>query len=322
MTFADAIAVNSSFTKSIVAQTWPRLARQRSLHVVYPCIDTSSSTSTDDDDDDGTTSDDPLPWKPNERIILSINRFERKKDVALALRAFALLPPPRRATARLLLAGGYDPRVPENVAYHAELAALADSLGLRHATARNLVSALTLTNHDASPASSNSPSNEDDDATPRVLFLLSVPNALKHALLRSARLLVYTPRNEHFGIVPLEAMLRRVPVLAADSGGPRETVVDGVTGWLRDPGDPAAWSEVMDRVLNETSECELREMGRAGEERVRGRFAEGQMAERLEGIIGRMESRPVAGGIVVVVLAGLVGVVGVVAALVMAGMGR
>ena len=43
-----------------------------------------------------------------------------------------------------------------------------------------------------------------------VLFLLSVPNTLKMMLLNAARLLVYTPANEHFGIVPLEAMLAGV----------------------------------------------------------------------------------------------------------------
>ncbi|GAB1313604.1 Alpha-1,3-mannosyltransferase-like protein [Madurella fahalii] len=268
MTFADTIAVNSAFTKSIVSQTWPILAQKKDLQVVYPCIDTTATTTTPKEGHKGEI--DPLPWKKT-GLILSINRFERKKDVGLALRAFARLPASRRKRARLVLAGGYDPRVAENVAYHAELGRLADELGLGSATAKTVVSALHL---------------PDDVA---VVFLLSVPGALKELLLRSATLLVYTPQNEHFGIVPLEAMLRGVPVLAADSGGPRETVVDAVTGWLRDPGDVEAWSEVMGRVLNDMSEDELERMGRAGQERVRERFAEGQMAERLEGIFEGMK---------------------------------
>ncbi|KAK4239050.1 glycosyltransferase [Achaetomium macrosporum] len=267
MTFADAIAVNSAFTKSIVSQTWPALARSKNLHVVYPCINTSTSTPSSQPD-----KVEPLPWTCD-GIILSINRFERKKNIALALRAFALLSPQQRKTAKLILAGGYDSRVAENVSYHAELVRLADELGLKNATAKTLPSAL----------------NIPPDV--QVLFLLSVPNVLKEMLLRSAKLLVYTPSNEHFGIVPLEAMLRGVPVLAADSGGPRETVVDGETGWLRDPREPGAWSEVMGRVLNEMGEDELKTMGRAGVERVRGRFAEAQMAERLEGIFEGMEKK-------------------------------
>jgi alpha-1,3/alpha-1,6-mannosyltransferase len=294
MTFADAVAVNSGFTQSIVSQTWPALVAQcKTLHVVYPCIDTSTASSS---------SVEPLPWT-RDGIILSINRFERKKDVALALRAFALLPPAQRKRAKLILAGGYDNRVAENVAYHAELVSLADELGLKSATAKTLPSAL----------------NISDDV--QVLFLLSVPNVLKEMLLRSAKLLVYTPSNEHFGIVPLEAMLRGVPVLAADSGGPRETVVDGVTGWLRDPAEPGAWCEVMDRVLNGMGEEELKKMGRAGVERVRGRFAEAQMAERLEGIFEGMEKKKGSGGSVLVglVAAAAAAVVGALIAAMIAG---
>jgi alpha-1,3/alpha-1,6-mannosyltransferase len=43
---------------------------------------------------------------------------------------------------------------------------------------------------------------------------------------------VYTPVNEHFGIVPVEAMYCEKPVVAVGSGGPLETVADGRTGYL------------------------------------------------------------------------------------------
>lgn len=117
-----------------------------------------------------------------------------------------------------------------------------------------------------------------------VIFLLSVPNALKAALLRTARLLVYTPAGEHFGIVPLEAMLARVPVLAANTGGPVETVVDGKTGWLRDPTDANAWSAVVRRAIAMTP-TEANIMGRHGAERVKAEFARERMAERLDNIV-------------------------------------
>ncbi|KAK4101876.1 glycosyltransferase family 4 protein [Parathielavia hyrcaniae] len=307
MSFADAIAVNSEFTRGIVTQTWPALvARQKNnqqqLHVVYPCIDTTTTTTTKSEEKHSEIT--PLPWKQT-GLILSINRFERKKNVALALRAFALVPPARRRGVRLVLAGGHDSRVAENVAYHAELVALAGELGLRSATARTLVSALGV--------------GVGDTESVDVLFLLSVPSLLKEMLLRSARLLVYTPRDEHFGIVPLEAMLRGVPVLAADSGGPRETVVDGVTGWLRDPASPREWSRAMDRVLNDMSAEELEEMGRAGVERVRGKFAESQMAERLEDIFDEMECSPPGLSWVSAVMAGLVAAVGVLVSVVLVG---
>ncbi|KAK1761269.1 glycosyltransferase [Echria macrotheca] len=255
---ADGVAVNSAFTRGVVRRTWPGFGRKK-LHVVYPAIDTTLANEGEEE---------RLKWpKP---ILLSINRFERKKDVALAIRAFALLPGEKRR-ATLVVAGGYDNRVPENVGYHAELVALADRLGLRNATASTVVSALSAAHHEVD-----------------VLFLLSVPGKLKDMLLRSARLVVYTPSGEHFGIVPLEAMLRGVPVLAADDGGPTETVVDGETGWLRDPKDTEAWAAVMEMVLEEGNDKKWEEMGRRGRERVVSRFAVGEMAERLDGIFEGM----------------------------------
>lgn len=296
MGFADSIAVNSSFTKGIVSQTWPGLASKRSLEVVYPCIDVRSTSSDQKTDNDEGV----LPWTKT-GIILSINRFERKKDIALAIKAFASLSPQQRGKAKLIIAGGYDNRVHENVSYHAELVDLAEGapFHLKTATAKTVVSAL----------------NTAPDV--EVLFLLSVPNTLKEILLRSAKLLVYTPSNEHFGIVPLEAMLRGVPVLAANNGGPTETVVEGETGWLRDPNEVGEWAKVMDRVLNGMGEEELKKMGRKGVERVRGRFADTQMAERLEEIIERMpRGKGQRNGMVVVVVGAVVAAfAGVVTAL-------
>lgn len=173
---------------------------------------------------------------------------------------------------------------------------MADSLGLRNGTAKTIVTAL----------------NVPDDI--EVLFLLSVPNTLKEMLLRSASLLIYTPSNEHFGIVPLEAMLAGVPVLAANTGGPTETVVDGSTGWLRDPTDTKQWTDVMDRVLNKLSKDELAAMTRAGVARVENNFADVQMAQRLDALLEDIEgSRPSSGGAIPLGLVGFVGLLGLCA---------
>ncbi|KAF2083647.1 glycosyltransferase family 4 protein [Saccharata proteae CBS 121410] len=266
---SDAIVVNSNFTKGVFGTAFPGLKR-REPSVVYPCVDTAPAEKLKED---GNEAEKPL-WD-GKTVFLSINRFERKKDVGLAIRAYAGLSEKEREGTRLVIAGGYDPRVPENASTYASLTALADTLSLPHATAKTVISALSIPSHIS------------------VLFLLSVPGSFKDTLLRTARLLIYTPRHEHFGIVPLEAMLAETPVLAANEGGPLETVVEGETGWLRDVRDVEAWTGVMRGVLDggEVGESRVKEMGRMGRERVVGEFSKAKMAERLEGEIGLMVAK-------------------------------
>jgi glycosyltransferase involved in cell wall biosynthesis len=58
-------------------------------------------------------------------------------------------------------------------------------------------------------------------------------------LYRRCRALVFPSLNEDFGMVPLEAMACGAPVIAVDAGGPRETIINGVTGWLVPPTSDA-----------------------------------------------------------------------------------
>lgn len=58
------------------------------------------------------------------------------------------------------------------------------------------------------------------------------------ALLASDIVVHASTEPEAFGRAVVEAQAMARPVIAADLGGPRETVVDGVTGWLVAPGDP------------------------------------------------------------------------------------
>jgi glycosyltransferase involved in cell wall biosynthesis len=78
-----------------------------------------------------------------------------------------------------------------------------------------------------------------------VTFEVDPTDARLSELSRTCALLLFTARNEDCGIVPLEAMASGAPVLAVDSGGPRETVVHRVTGWL-EPRDPQRFA---DRVV-------------------------------------------------------------------------
>ena len=70
---------------------------------------------------------------------------------------------------------------------------------------------------------------------------------------------LYPPINEDFGIVPLEAMASRKPVIAVNEGGPKETVKDGRTGFL--VGSEQEMAERMLYIVRHGHEAEA--MGRA-----------------------------------------------------------
>lgn len=79
-----------------------------------------------------------------------------------------------------------------------------------------------------------------------------------------------------------------LPILADNTGGPLETIVEGKTGWLRPSRDIHGWTDVIRRVLWETRSDELTEMARLGKERVEREFSLNAMGDRLEGEIGEM----------------------------------
>lgn len=136
-------------------------------------------------------------------VYTSLNRYERKKNIPLAIKAFHkyLQDEKEYRNEILVIAGGYDPRVAENVEHYDELQKLTKDYAL----------------------------------VGRVVFLKSISNQHRLELLKKTAILMYTPANEHFGIVPVEAMFMGCAVIACNSGGPLESIEDKVTGLLLPP---------------------------------------------------------------------------------------
>jgi glycosyltransferase involved in cell wall biosynthesis len=63
---------------------------------------------------------------------------------------------------------------------------------------------------------------------------------------------LFTPQNEDWGIVPLEAMAFGKPVIAVNQGGPSESVLDGETGFLCRPAAVADFAAAMGRLVNDS----------------------------------------------------------------------
>lgn len=249
--WSDQIVVNSNFTKQIFHDTFKRL-NNIDPGVIYPCVNTKIVEDVDCDAE-------VKKFFKDSRYFLSINRFERAKNIELAINAFAKLKKLIPGKPRLVISGGYDARVLENVEYLKELCSLCDKLKLTNFTIRGKLILM--------------PPSTD------VLFLPSIRSSLKTSLLKQAELLLYTPGREHFGIVPVESMLYKTPVLAINFGGPLETVVnyDGddlssATGFTS-PGDHEKWAKIMIKYFNDTDESIKKQLGENGYNRVLQNFS-------------------------------------------------
>jgi len=229
--FSNLILVNSMFTKDIFQKSFKILHKLKvNPDVLYPAIDFSKFDNVPDDKE--------FLNKVLRPFFLSLNRFERKKDIGLAIKAFAELKKMNpNMKHKLIIAGGYDDRVRENREHLQELTELANKLGVK--------------------------------VDQEVQFLKNLTDIQRANLLKEATAVLYTPQNEHFGIVPTEAMYMKAPVIACKSGGPKESVLDGKTGFLLEP-EEKAWAEKMNYLIN--NENERKEMGRAGRENSQNRF--------------------------------------------------
>jgi glycosyltransferase involved in cell wall biosynthesis len=79
-------------------------------------------------------------------------------------------------------------------------------------------------------------------------------------------LVLASTEPEPFGLVILEAMATAKPVIATAHGGPCEICVDGETGLLVPPRDPAAMARAMTVLIDDPARA--RAMGEAGRHRV------------------------------------------------------
>ncbi|HET6681491.1 MAG TPA: glycosyltransferase [Gemmatimonadaceae bacterium] len=83
----------------------------------------------------------------------------------------------------------------------------------------------------------------------RVRWLGHLPQPELGAHYRAASAVAIPSRDEGLGLVAVEAQLSEAPVVAWDSGGLRDVVEHGVTGWLVPPDDETALAKRLEDVL-------------------------------------------------------------------------
>ena len=166
MSYADLICVNSRFTKKETLRVFPSIHQctkdgKDNMKVLYPAIDLNKFISPDFERKKQLLRSGKLP-------IVSLNRFERKKNIEVLLYSYAILKERSNKTSislpPLVIAGGYDTNNSENVEYLIELQFLAEKLNIKKHTT----------------------------------FRPSVSDMERATLLQSAICLVYSPFREHF----------------------------------------------------------------------------------------------------------------------------
>jgi D-inositol-3-phosphate glycosyltransferase len=157
------------------------------------------------------------------QILLFVGRIQALKGLDVAIAAFAQL---RDPNAVLVVVGG--PSGPEGEAEHARVEKLAAELGVAD----------------------------------RIIWRDPQPHELLSTYYRASNVVLVPSRSESFGLVALEASACGTPVVAAAVGGLRTLVEHGLTGFLVEGRDPAAFAAFAGEIV--TNPALAAEMGRNG----------------------------------------------------------
>ena len=197
------------------------------------------------------------PLRPRDPLVTQVSRWDRLKDPAGVLTAFA------RHTRRdpgghLLLAGPDTAAVaddPEGAEVLAEITAMRDSL---------------------------------PDEVRRRVHLAALPMddpeenaAIVNAIQRRSSVVAQKSLAEGFGLTVAEAMWKGAAVIASRLGGIKDQVIDGETGILVEPTDLEAFGDAVDRLLADHRYAT--ELGTRARERVRSNYlADRHLLQYLE----------------------------------------
>jgi D-inositol-3-phosphate glycosyltransferase len=191
------------------------------------------------------------------RLLLFVGRLERLKGVEVAIRALGLLRDRQHDDVRLLVLGedslGEDSREGDE-SEKERLKAIASLTRVRD----------------------------------RVDFVGSVAHHELPFFYAAADVCVMPSYSESFGLVALEAQACACPVVASGVSGLRSVVRDGVSGYLIDGHDPAAYAERIGRLLADRETAQ--QMGRHGS-LLAQRFSWTRTADRLENLFGGVVDR-------------------------------
>ena len=108
----------------------------------------------------------------------------------------------------------------------------------------------------------------------------------KDCYLRNADIFVFPSHREAFGLVNLEAMQYKLPIVTTDVGGIPYTVQDGITGYITPVRNPILLEQSLVKLINNP---ELRiSMGEAGYEFYKSEFTIDKFIDRMINVLNRV----------------------------------
>lgn len=191
---------------------------------------------------------------PDAKVVIYVGRFDPRKGIETLVRAIAQSNWRGCSDLKLIIGGGSRP---------------GQSDGIERDRIEGIVAEMNLSDITLFPG------RLDDDTLP-----------IYYA---AADACVVPSHYEPFGLVAIEAMASRTPVVASNVGGLRFTVVPEVTGLLAPPKDEAAFASAIERILADPA---LRDrLGETGRQRVEIAFSWESVASRLTNLYGRLLSQ-------------------------------
>ena len=110
----------------------------------------------------------------------------------------------------------------------------------------------------------------------RIKYLGNYENI--ETIIPCADLIIQPSEHESFGLVPLEAMACKVPVVATASGGIMEIIEHGVSGYLCEVGDIEHMAQCAIEILTDPEKARI--MGERGQERALSGFRRDDMVDQ------------------------------------------
>jgi glycosyltransferase involved in cell wall biosynthesis len=195
--------------------------------------------------------------EPHDRIVLQLGRLVPRKGIDNVIEALALVRRRRSFRARLLVVGGAQEDARSDPS--PELARL-----------RRIAS--------------------DEGVADAVTFVGRRCRQILKYFYSAADVFVTTPWYEPFGITPLEAMACGTPVVGANVGGIKFSVVDGETGFLVAPKDPEALADRLVHLFENPAVA--RRQSRAALRRLHRLFTWKTITEAMLAVYRDVESAP------------------------------